>query len=253
VSTLAVTWWGHSTATIELGPTRVLTDPLQVDRFVHLRRHASSPTVEVVAADLVLVSHLHIDHFHLPSLRRLGPGTPVIVPAGSRDLLARTGLDVHEASPGERLTVAGVSVEVTRADHPATRHRWSRKAAQPVGFRLECAGRSLWYPGDTGPSTDVSGVRGVDLALVPVGGWGPTLGDDHVGPEEAAELVRRVGARWAVPVHWGTFWPLGMGRVAPGVRRHLFETPGERFLDAVEHDDVRGVLAEQGHRIVLDA
>jgi hypothetical protein len=37
------------------------------------------------------------------------------------------------------------------------------------------------------------------------------------------------------------------------VRRHLFETPGERFLDAVEHDDVRGVLAEQGHRIVLDA
>ncbi|QMW67523.1 MBL fold metallo-hydrolase [Mumia sp. ZJ1417] len=252
MSGLAVTWWGHSTTTVELGATRVLTDPVFVDRFVHLRRHATSPTDEATAADLVLVSHLHMDHFHLPSLRRLTAGTPVVVPAGSRDLLARTGLDVLEASPGDRLTVAGVRVEVSAADHPATRHRWSRKAAQPVGFRVEGAGRSLWFPGDTGPATDVSDVRPVDLALVPVGGWGPTLGDDHVGPADAADLVRRVGARWAVPVHWGTFWPLGMGRVAPGVRRQLFETPGERFLDAVDEDEVRGVLAEHGRRIALD-
>lgn len=251
MSTLAVTWWGHSTATVELGPARVLTDPVLVDRFVHLRRHATSPTTEATNADLVLVSHLHMDHFHLPSLRRLPRGTAVVVPAGSRSLLARTDLEVHEANPGERLSVAGLTVEAEAADHPATRHRWSRRQAQPLGFRVVGEGASFWYPGDTGPATDVSGVGSVDLALVPVGGWGPTLGDDHVGPREAADLVRGVGARWAVPVHWGTFWPVGMGRVAPQVRRHLFETPGERFCEAVADDDVRGVLAEPGHRIEL--
>ncbi|MGH1562383.1 MBL fold metallo-hydrolase [Mumia sp. DW29H23] len=248
----AVTWWGHSTVTVEVAGVRVLTDPVLVKRFAHLRRHALSPIGSATDADLVLVSHLHLDHFHVPSLRLLSPGTPVVVPAGSRSLLARTALDVHEASPGDVLRLAGLEVDVIAADHPATRHRWSKRESPPLGFRVRGGPRSFWYPGDTGPATDVSGVGSVDLALVPVGGWGPTLGDDHVDPRQAADMVERVGARWALPVHWGTFWPVGLGWLAPGVRHHLFETPGERFVDAMEDGRAEALLAPHGRRIMLE-
>jgi L-ascorbate metabolism protein UlaG (beta-lactamase superfamily) len=67
----------------------------------------------------------------------------------------------------------------------------------------------------------------LDLALVPVGGWGPTLGAGHLNATTAVEAVRRARARWAVPVHYGTFWPLGFGRVRP----HMFAGPGEEFAD----------------------
>ncbi|WP_370618751.1 MBL fold metallo-hydrolase [Mumia sp. Pv 4-285] len=251
---LAVTWWGHSTSTIELGGIRVLTDPVLVDRFVHLARRSPSPDASAAVADLVLVSHLHLDHFHLPSLRRIAAGTPIVVPSASTDLLRGLDLDVHEAAPGDVLHLAGVEVQVLEADHPESRHRWSRRVSPPLGFRVVGPGdRSFWFPGDTGPRTDVSHVAPVDLALVPVGGWGPTLGEDHVDPVQAADLVAQVGARWAVPVHWGTFWPLGLGWFAPAARRYLFETPGVRFVDAMEDGSARAVLADHGRRISLGA
>lgn len=250
VTPMAVTWWGHSTATVEIGDTRVLTDPVLLDRVVHLRRRSMSPSASAARADLVLVSHLHLDHFHVPSLRRLPRGTPVVVPEAGGGLLGGLGLDVYEAVPGDRLRVAGLDVEVTDADHPASRHRWSRRASQPLGFRV-VGDRTFWFPGDTGPHADVRRIAPVDLALVPIGGWGPTLGEDHLDPEQAAELVARVGARWAVPVHWGTFWPVGLGRVAPAIRHHLFDTPGERFVDATEGSPTRAVLLAPGERVEL--
>ncbi|KHL12150.1 UNVERIFIED_CONTAM: membrane protein, partial [Mumia flava] len=104
----AVTWWGHSTATVEIGGRRVLTDPVLVDRFAHLRRHSASPDASAATADLVLVSHLHLDHFHVPSLRRLAPGTVVVVPESSSGLLSGLGLDVREAVAGDRLQLCGL-------------------------------------------------------------------------------------------------------------------------------------------------
>jgi len=60
--TIAVTWWGHATATVETGGTRVVTDPVLGDRLLHLKRYAVTPAREAVEADLVLISHLHHDH-----------------------------------------------------------------------------------------------------------------------------------------------------------------------------------------------
>jgi L-ascorbate metabolism protein UlaG (beta-lactamase superfamily) len=80
---VAVTWWGHSTTTVELGGTRVATDPLLVDRLLHLVRYAATPGPAAAEADLVLVSHLHHDHCHLPSLGRFGPEVPLVVPRGA--------------------------------------------------------------------------------------------------------------------------------------------------------------------------
>ena len=96
-------------------------------------------------------------------------------------------------------------------------------------------------------------VTPVDLALVPVGGWGPTLGPLHMDPDEGAEAVGRVGARWAVPVHWGTFWPVALSRITPARHTTLFVTPGPRFADALRATapDVVPLVLRHGERTAL--
>jgi len=81
---IACTWWGHSTATVELGDTRVATDPLLTDRLLHLVRRSATPGPTAAQADVVLVSHLHHDHCHRPSLARYGPDVPILAPRGAR-------------------------------------------------------------------------------------------------------------------------------------------------------------------------
>ncbi len=249
---VAVTWWGHSSATIELGPTRIGTDPLFVDRLFHLRRYAATPMSTATEVDLVLVSHLHMDHLHLPSLSRVVPGAPIVVPRGARPFLGPlVGRAVIEAEPGDRLHLAGLDIEVLPAHHDGRRHPLSRHDAPALGFRVSGEAGSFWYPGDTGPDPHLTDLEPVDLALVPIGGWGPTLGDDHIGPEQAAEAAGTVATRWAVPVHYGTFWPVGFKALRPDNHHRLFVTPGARFAEAMATSNIEAVVPAHGERVVL--
>jgi L-ascorbate metabolism protein UlaG (beta-lactamase superfamily) len=208
----------------------LLTDPVLTDRLLHLRRMAGDTPRLAGAPDAVLLSHLHADHFHLPSLRAV-PGEPLlIVPRGAADLIEQgLGGDAAgrcvELAPGEETAVGAVRVRAVKAAHPGGRGPWSRRQAVALGFVVEGAART-WYAGDTGLFDEMADLAPMDLALIPVGGWGPTLhAHEHLDAEQAAEALRRVRASWAVPVHWGTFWPMGLGRV----RQHMFREPGERF------------------------
>ena len=96
-------------------------------------------------------------------------------------------------------------------------------------------------------------IEPVDLALVPIGGWGPTLADGHMHPAAGADAVSRIGARWAVPVHWGTFWPQGLHRVARANHHRLFVSPGQQFVDAMAElaPATEAVLAGHGDRLAF--
>jgi L-ascorbate metabolism protein UlaG (beta-lactamase superfamily) len=246
---LAVTWWGHASATVEAGRSRVAVDPVLTDRLMHLVRFAMTPAAEASVADLVLISHLHHDHCHLPSLARFGADVPILVPRGGERLLARLGPErLVPVAPGDVVERAGVRVEVLPATHDGRRQPLSRVSPPALGFRIESDAGSWWFPGDTELRDDMASVGPVDLALVPIGGWGPTLADGHMHPEHAAEAVGRVGARWAVPVHWGTFWPVGLRRVAPSNHQRLFVSPGERFVLALDGSGTEVVLLAPGER-----
>jgi L-ascorbate metabolism protein UlaG (beta-lactamase superfamily) len=250
VSAPAVTWWGHASTTVELGATRVATDPLLANRLYHLRRHGPRPPAAAADADLVLVSHLHADHLHRPSLHRFGAEVPLVVPRGAEELLP--GRALHPVSPGDVIELAGVRVEVLAAAHDGRRAPGSRHRGPALGFRVSGEAGSFWFPGDTGSAVDLVPVAPVDLALVPVGGWGPTLGDEHLDPQQAAAAVARVGARWAVPVHWGTFWPIGLERLDRRTHHRLFVTPGARFASALRVDApaTEAVVVAPGERVV---
>ena len=225
-----MTWWGHSTMWLADSGVSLLTDPILTDRLIHLRRMAGPTPVLPGPPDAVLLSHLHADHFHLPSLKAV-PGEPLFVlPRGTAAFVAK-GLGAAyagrcvELAPGEETRIGAVTVRAVPAAHDGGRGPWSRLRADAMGFVVEGATRT-WYGGDTGLFDGMSQLGPLDLALIPVGGWGPTLDSHgHLDATEGAEALRRVKAAWAVPVHYGTFWPLGRSRVRP----RMFAEPGREF------------------------
>ena len=212
--TATLTWWGHSTSTWRDGGTTVLFDPVLTARLGHLRRvRGPVPPSHAARADLVLVSHLHADHAHLPSLRLIPASADLVVPAGSRRLFraARArGTSILEVEPGDLVELRGLRIHVLAADHDGRRHPGSPRRGPALGFLVQ-GERRCWYPGDTGPHLALDDVVDIDLALVPVAGWGPNLGPGHLDAAQASRAVGRVHPFDAVPVHWGTWWPLGLG------------------------------------------
>ncbi|WP_328535840.1 MBL fold metallo-hydrolase [Streptomyces sp. NBC_00344] len=228
--TVDVTWWGHATCTVEDSGVRVLTDPLFARRLAHLRRRRGAvPPRSATDAQAVLVSHLHADHLHLPSLARLAPGTRLIAPRGaSRAVpgLRRLGLDVTEVAPGDEVRVADLLVRAVPAHHDGRRLPVGPQRAPALGYVVSGEART-YFAGDTGLfDTMADAVGEVDVALLPVGGWGPFLGQEHLDARRAAQALALLRPRSAVPVHYGTYWPVGMD----GIRPHEFHTPGAEFV-----------------------
>jgi len=175
------------------------------------------------------VSHLHADHLHIASLAQLPPHVPVAVPRGAPS--AVPGLrrlrdrQLVEVGPGDTIRVGEVVVEVVPADHDDRRWPWSRRRAPALGYVVSGEGRT-YFAGDTGRSDTVRQAVGrCDVALLPVGGWGPTLGPGHLDPARAADVLAGLDAYHAVPVHFGTMWPIGLGPV----RSDRFDRPGAEF------------------------
>ncbi|MFD8030439.1 MBL fold metallo-hydrolase [Streptomyces sp. NPDC059717] len=231
-----ITWWGHATCTVEDSGTRVLTDPLFARRLAHLRRRRGAPSPpEARVADVVLVSHLHADHLHVPSLARLAPGTRLLVPRGALAQvpgLRRLGrLRLTEVAPGDFVRVDDLVVRVVPARHDGRRLPVGPHRSPALGFVLE-GGARTYFAGDTGLFESMAEEVGpVDVAILPVGGWGPYLGPGHLDAGRAAEALARLMPRSAVPVHYGTYWPIGMDAVRP----HEFHTPGEEFVRLAAH------------------
>ena len=210
-----VTYVGHATVLLELGGVRLITDPVLRARIGPLRRQGPPPAAGVTDdIDAVLISHLHRDHADLPSLRRLDRDVPMLVSPGAGDFFERRGFTaVSELAPGESSQVGAVTVTATEARHPSTRR--SAPDAEAIGFLL-CAARRIYFAGDTDLFDGMDALAGdLDLALLPVWGWGPSLGPGHLDPERAARAAAILSPRIAVPIHWGTLYPAGLARLRP--------------------------------------
>jgi L-ascorbate metabolism protein UlaG (beta-lactamase superfamily) len=215
---------GHSAVRIELDGVRLLTDPVTRGRVGPLRRVEPVPDRHRLHdIDAVLISHLHWDHLDVPSLRDLGRSVPVFVPVGSGPWMRAAGFrDVRELGVGDVADVGGVVVRAVPAVHSGFRPPLG-PTAPPLGFVVR-GSRSIYFAGDT-DLFDGMGELGepIDVALLPVWGWGPTLGRGlHLDPLRAAQALRLIRPRAAVPIHWGTYWPHALGRVFP---ERLVEPP----------------------------
>jgi L-ascorbate metabolism protein UlaG (beta-lactamase superfamily) len=245
---LELTWLGHSTSLISAGGTTFLTDPVLRNRIAHLRRHSRLPDLSSrPEPDAVLISHHHLDHLDLPSLKLLGSGMRVIGPTGTGRALSRAGFrEVEEISEGQTIKVGEAAVRAVRAEHQGRRSPFHPES-EAIGFVID-AGRPIYFAGDTDLFEGMEDEVGpVDLALLPVWGWGPAVGPGHLDPERAARATAALRPEIAVPIHWGTFFPVGLKRFAG---HHLVVPPHEyqRLASAYAPDTEVRVL-EPGSKL----
>jgi L-ascorbate metabolism protein UlaG (beta-lactamase superfamily) len=208
----AVTYLGHATVRLDVAGASLLTDPVLRDRLGHLRRQSAPIGPRAYQAiDGVLISHLHLDHLDIPSLRRLPRDVPIVLPRGGGRLLRRRGFTgVHEVVIGDTLELAGAEVTTVPAAHSERRRPGPRAAqADPLGFVVAGASR-IYFAGDTDLHAEMDALGPLDVALLPVWGWGPSIGSGHMDPEAAAQAVAMLRPRIAVPIHWGTLFPIGL-------------------------------------------
>jgi L-ascorbate metabolism protein UlaG (beta-lactamase superfamily) len=193
---------GHATLLIEIGGVRVLTDPNFDRRLAGILRRVAPPGIplsELPRLDAILLSHAHADHLSLASLRELPRDIPIFAPPAIARRL-RGGVGV---APGEAAHVGPVSIEAAAAKH------WVPGGANM--YLLSASQASVFFAGDTGltPRTHEMAIgRQVDVALLPIGNapwWRPGFRRGHLSSDDALVLFERLGARYLIPYHWGTF------------------------------------------------
>jgi L-ascorbate metabolism protein UlaG (beta-lactamase superfamily) len=240
---MRLTFAGHSTVLIEQAGARLLTDPLLYRRVGHLLRRAE-PVAPDVWQDLtaVLISHGHLDHLHTKSLRRIERTVPAIVPTGLGAIVTRAGFrDVTEVDAGDQLTVGNARITAVHAEHEAKRHPFANHSPA-LGFVVDAGDNGearAYFAGDTDifdamAELATGALAPIDVALIPVWGWGPKLGPGHLDPHAAAQAIGLIRPRVAIPIHWGTLLPAGLAQL----RRELLTNPPRAFARFVAQLDL---------------
>ena len=231
---MVATWIGHASVLVQTASLNILTDPVWSDTagpFGFGPKRVAAPGVrfdDLPKIDLVLISHNHYDHMDLATLKRLWDrDRPTIVTSLGNDAILRsagipaTALDwggkmlfPDTCRPGADCAIPAATVHVTRNHHWGSRWFADRNRALWSSFVVRLPGGNLFFAGDTrfGDGewpVEAAKLGPVRLALIPIGAFRFVPGQmgtgSHIGPVDAVEVFRRLGAPRALPIHWGTF------------------------------------------------
>ena len=202
-----------------------------------------------------MISHAHHDHLDPGSLRLLDRSTPIVVPRGAGRLLSRRGFqEVIEVQADDRVEVAGVALRATQAVHAQGRGPVGPRSPA-IGYLIGQLGAApdcwqVYFAGDTDLFEGMAELaRRIEVALLPVSGWGRRLPPGHLDPRRAAEAASLIGPRMAVPIHWGTLAPAWRLRDAGDRSRAIeFEREAARLAPEVQ---VR--VLEPGGKLAWDS
>ncbi|GAA1394280.1 MBL fold metallo-hydrolase [Kitasatospora putterlickiae] len=254
---VAVTWYGHASALVEIEGSRVLLDPIWSERcspaaLVGPRRLHPVPVEleELPQVDAVLISHDHYDHLDMATVRRLvrSQSAPFAVPLGIGAHLRRWGVPEHriiELDWDETCTLGDLALTLTAAHHFSGRGL-TRNTTLWGSWVVAGPNRKVYYTGDSGYFEGYARIGAehgpFDAALVQVGAYDPAWADIHMTPEDAVLAHRELNAELLLPVHWCTF-NLGL---------HPWSEPVERLLVAAKEHGVRLAVPRPGERVDVD-
>jgi L-ascorbate metabolism protein UlaG (beta-lactamase superfamily) len=240
---MGVTFIGHSSFLLQVAGKNVLVDPVFSTRLVVLRRQRRPGVLvaELPPIDLVLLTHAHMDHLDKASLRAVvratrrlrGVAPEVIVPQGVEDLVEPMRFArVHGMQWWDQIKVQGLQVTMTPCKHWGA--RMFRDSYRGFGgYCLSGGGQSIYHSGDTAYFDGFAQIGArlrPDVALLPIGAYFPdTYRTVHTSPEEAVRGFVECGAKWMVPMHFGTF-RLG---------REPMEEPVQRLVADAERLGIR--------------
>jgi L-ascorbate metabolism protein UlaG (beta-lactamase superfamily) len=208
---VAVTWIGHASFLVQFNDLNVLIDPNFANWLFFLKRikRAGLRLSDLPPIDLVLLTHAHYDHFHKPTLRKLPAPKIGVMPWGVGDLAHNLGFGrVIELQTWESFSHADWSVTLTPCKHWGARTLHDDHRGYG-GFVLEHQGRRVYHAGDSAYSDcfkEIGRRCAPEIALLPIGAYYPdSFRNVHMGPDEAMNVFRDLGAKWFVPMHYGTF------------------------------------------------
>lgn len=208
---IGITWLGHAAFLVQMEGVNILVDPNWALWLGPVKRvrHPTLFAHDLPEIDLVLITHAHFDHLHIPSLKRIANGQPVIVPKGVGDVVKKLDfgriieLDTWQSAPFRDLTVT-----LTPAKH------WGARMIHDVhrhfgGYLIQSSERTVYHCGDSAMFDgfeEIGKRAAIDTALMPIGAYdNPSCRPVHMNPEEALDAFEMMGARYMVPMHHDTF------------------------------------------------
>lgn len=248
---LTVAWLGHATVLINFYGTWLLTDPalrshvgVRVAGLTFGPRRLVEPALslsDLPGLDAVLISHAHMDHCDLGTLRGLSRDTQAVVQRGNSDLVRRFR-QLHELGWGESVEINGARIESIKVNHWGAR-KLTDKHRGYGGFLITKRGRSIVFGGDTAYTNAFASLRHrarIDLAILPIGAYDPYI-HAHASPEQSWTMRREMDATYILPMHHSTFQ----------LSREPVKEPITRLLRAAGDERWRVVLTEHGQTWTL--
>jgi len=253
---ITISWLGHATVLINFYGIRILTDPALFKRVgVSLgigtagpKRYISPALLisELPPIDVLLLSHAHMDHMDLPSLRRLAPNTFTVTAKLTRDILEQTPLQQITELRWNEQTVYRKQNEVLHIEAVEVKHwgqRWPSELHRGYnGYVLRREDKALLFAGDTAFTGLFKQLRKQGpfaAAMMPIGAYRPWI-RNHCTPEEAVQMASQAGAEYIVPIHHQTF----------RLSEEPMNEPIERLQEALAKEPERLALKDVGETFV---
>lgn len=219
---MRITYIGHATLLVEMAGVRLLTDPNFDRRLGGVLPRVAPPGIALEALprlDAMLLTHAHADHLSFASLDRLPRDIPLFAPPAVAHWLARRGYPHAEPlAPGATVTVGSLEIAAAGARHLGARYGVDRWRGAANMYLVDDRRTACFFAGDTALTPASHHLvterlqapgRALDVALLPIG-YAPwwkraPFRRGHLTPDDALEFFERLGARYFVPYHWGTF------------------------------------------------
>jgi len=218
-STLAISWVGHATVLIQIHDKIIMTDPFLTNTMGYIAKRFVRPGLDpklLSRVDATLVSHIHFDHFDYGSLDMLPKNGILAVPEGAAEYTPDFGFKgVYEMKPWEAVEQDGMRITAVPALHFTGRYGFDGAWLGTLGYTgyvIEVDGTTVFFAGDTGYNPELFKEIGkrfqIDLAIVPIAPSSLTGvgGRIHVGPAGALMIYKDVGAKFMMPMHYGTLF-----------------------------------------------
>lgn len=243
------TWIGHSTVAISIDGFLIVTDPVFSSRIglnfgpitLGIKRLVEPAVAlqKLPEPDLILLSHAHMDHFDIPSLRKLERHTTaVITAANTRDLLRERHYgSVKELRWNESAQIGPAVIRAFEVKHWGARMQSDTHRGYN-GYTIEIGRYRILFGGDTAYTDafrQLRSSRPFDLAIMPIGAYDPWI-RAHCNPEQALTMANDAGAELILPVHHRTFQ----------LSREPRNEPLERLLEAARPIEDRVCLRDFG-------
>lgn len=248
---LTVAWLGHATVLINFYGTWLLTDPVlrshvgvSVAGMTFGPRRLVQPALslkELPPLDGLLISHAHMDHCDMGTLRRLPRSTHAVVQRNNHDLVRRFQ-QRSALAWGEAVELDGTRIESLEVNHWGARKLTDSHRGYG-GFLITKRDKAIVFGGDTAYTKAFARLRPrlkIELAILPIGAYDPYV-YAHANPEQSWAMRREMGATYILPMHHSTF----------RLSREPVGEPLKRLRAAAGDEQWRIALSEIGHTWVM--